>query len=360
MRKLFTDYLNEIPKEALFEQYIVNNLSNRECCEFFNTSPTMLSRILKEYNIKKSKKASAEIGKRTKLEKYGSAGYNNRDKAKQTCIETYGVENVFQREEIKSKSEQTKLERYNNAHFVNPEKNLQTKIDRYGSIEEAYRQRNLKSAEIFMERYGVENAALAEEVKNKIINTQKINWASKSEEEKQTIADKISKANKGRTVWNKGKKVGPVPEVKKAEILAKQYETKKNNNSFNSSSSEESFYTRLLALFAEDDIIKQYSTDPRYPFNCDFYIKSLDLFIELNFNWTHGYKLFEGTEQDLCRLHVWETKAITSDYYKNAIETWTKRDTQKYATATANNLNYLVYYLESELENFEEDIKLYA
>ena len=360
MRKLFTDYLNEISKEALFEQYITNNLSNSECCEFFNVGSSMLSRILKEYNIKKSKTASAEKAKQTKLNKYGSAGYNNREKARQTCIETYGVENVFQRDEIKVKSEQTKLARYNNAHFVNPEKNLQTKIDKYGSVEEAYKQRNKKSVKTCLDRYGVENVAYADEIKNKIITTQKSNWANKTEEEKQRIATKISVANKGRVVWNKNKKVGPVPEDKKAEILAKQYVTKRNNNSFNSSSGESIFYTKLLQLFSEDDVITQYNTDSRYPFNCDFYIKSLDLFIELNFNWTHGYKPFEGTEQDLQKLQAWETKALTSDYYKNAIETWTVRDTQKYNTAKTNNLNYLMYYSESEIENFEEDIKQYA
>lgn len=360
MRKLFADYLNEISKEDMYQQYVVNNLSIKECQEYFNIGQSMLMRILKEYNIKKPKDAHIKNIKKSKLEKYGSENYNNRDKAKQTCIDVYGVENVFQLDDIKSKSEQTKLEKYNNAHYVNPDKNIQTKIALYGSVEEAYKQRNIKSIETCLERYGVENAACAEDVKNKIITTQKINWANKTEEERQAIANKISIANKGRVVWNKGKKVGPVPESKKVEILAKQYETKKNNNSFNSSSGESIFYKKLLKIFSEDDVITQYSSDSRYPFNCDFYIKSLDLFIELNFNWTHGYKLFEGTEQDLQKLQKWEAKAHSSDYYKNAIETWTKRDTQKYNAAKVNNLNYLVYYSEAEIEHFEEDIKKYA
>ena len=36
----------------------------------------------------------------------------------------------------------------------------------------------------------------------------------------------------------------------------------------------------------------------RYPFACDFYISSLDLFIECNYHWTHGGKPYEGTEDD--------------------------------------------------------------
>ena len=201
-------FINEISKESLYQQYIVNNLSIKECQEYFNIGQSMLMRVLKEYNIKKPKDAHVKNIKKSKLERYGSENYNNRDRAKQTCIETYGVENVFQLDNVKSKSEQTKLERYNNAHYVNTNKNIQTKIALYGSVKEAYKQRNIKSIETCIERYGVENVALVEEVKNKIISTQKLNWANKSEKEKQDIAKKISSANKGRIVWNKGKKIG--------------------------------------------------------------------------------------------------------------------------------------------------------
>ena len=45
------------------------------------------------------------------------------------------------------------------------------------------------------------------------------------------------------------------------------------------------------------DVITQYKDD-RYPFACDFYIPSLDLFIECNYHWTHGGKPYEGTEDD--------------------------------------------------------------
>ena len=44
-----------------------------------------------------------ELIKRTKLEKYGSSTYNNRDKAVETNLEKYGVENVAQLDEIKEK-----------------------------------------------------------------------------------------------------------------------------------------------------------------------------------------------------------------------------------------------------------------
>jgi hypothetical protein len=48
-------------------------------------------------------------------------------------------------------------------------------------------------------------------------------------------------------------------------------------------------------------------------------------------------------------LLTWQEKAKTSKYYENAIVTWTVRDVAKIATAKANNLNYKIYYEESEL-----------
>lgn len=65
------------------------------------------------------------------------------------------------------------------------------------------------------------------------------------------------------------------------ETKLKIYKSKKQNNSFNSSSYEENFYSNLLTIFENSDVVRQYK-DERYPFACDFYIKPLDLFIELN------------------------------------------------------------------------------
>ena len=168
--------------------------------------------------------------------------------------------------------------------------------------------------------------------------------------------------------WNKGQKMleeqkakisetllNKTPEEKQA-IMNKQYETKRQNNTFVTSEGEENFYIKLLNLFPANGIIRQYK-ESRYPFKCDFYIKSLDIFIELNFTWTHGFKPFEGTEQDLLMLEYWKKRAAKSNFYKEAIETWTQRDVLKFKTAKENNLNYLTYYSEADTKNLEEDLK---
>ena len=91
---------------------------------------------------------------RTKLSKYGDPNYNNKEKIKRTSLERYGVENVFQNNEIKAKiknsiidhfgsyknawdeiiksTKKTKFERYGDANYNNKEKIKRTSLERYG------------------------------------------------------------------------------------------------------------------------------------------------------------------------------------------------------------------------------------
>lgn len=134
-----------------------------------------------------------------------------------------------------------------------------------------------------------------------------------------------------------------------ADILSKVYHSKTLNNSFNSSSPEDRYYNYLREKYGEDDIVRQYK-DSRYPFMCDFYIKSEDLFIELNLNWTHGFHPFNPENpEDIKLLTRWEERAVTSKFYKNAVDVWTRRDVEKQKVAKENKLNYKCYYNEIEM-----------
>lgn len=182
---------------------------------------------------------------------------------------------------------------------------------------------------------------------NKGIKTGKPSWNTGVKMSRKA-KEKMSKAHKGKTPWNKGQKY-QLSEKVKASMLQKEYETKRLNNSFNTSSPEEIYYNFLCEKYSKEDVIRQYK-DERYPFQCDFYIKSEDLFIELNLSWTHGGKLFDKNSlQDIETLNRWKEKAETSEYYKNAIETWTVRDVNKYNTFIQNNLNFKIYYKEQDL-----------
>ena len=133
----------------------------------------------------------------------------------------------------------------------------------------------------------------------------------------------------------------------RADILRKSWQTKRRNGTFNTSKPETTLYSLLCDVFGKEDVLRQYNNDPRYPFYCDFYIKSLDLFIELNAHWSHGERWFnEHDENDLAVLKKWQEKAEQkgSYYYQQAIDIWTKRDPMKRKTAEDNHLNYVVFW----------------
>lgn len=140
---------------------------------------------------------------------------------------------------------------------------------------------------------------------------------------------------------HKGKKLTKA----QLEIRAsKEYLTKKKNNSFNTSKPEEELYKQLLEQYNEKTILRRYK-DYRYPFYCDFYIIEDDLFIELNAHWTHGGKPYDPNDKECQeKLKLWQEKAKQSQFYANAIKTWTERDVEKLRIAKENNLNYKVIY----------------
>ena len=119
----------------------------------------------------------------------------------------------------------------------------------------------------------------------------------------------------------------------------------KINNTYGKSQEEENYYKTLVQKYGEDDVIRQYSDPKRYPFDCDFYIPSEDLFIEINKHWTHGGHPFDKMSlNDISKLEQWEENAKTSQFYKNAIYVWTDLDVRKQDCAKQNHLNYQVIY----------------
>lgn len=250
-----------------------------------------------------------EKSKLTRLKKYGDVNYNNREKSKKTCLDKYGADNPWKAKEVQEKIKQTNLERRGVEYsFQDPstiEKVKKTKLKRHG--DEKYNNRE-KCKETCKEKYGVENVFQSKEIMSK---------------------------------------------VDKEECLKKAIETKKKNNTFNTSKSENLVYQELCNLFDKENIIRQFS-DSRYPFSCDFYISNLDLFIECNFHWTHGFHWFnENDKEDLRILNLWKSK--NSKYYQQAIYTWTNLDLRKRDMAKRNNLNYLVFWNLEEFYEWEKD-----
>jgi hypothetical protein len=77
-----------------------------------------------------------------------------------------------------------------------------------------------------------------------------------------------------------------------------------------------------------------------YPFYCDFYIPELDFYLEFQGFWSHNKEPFNFKKKKHKKiLNLWKNK--NTEYYNNAIKTWTERDPLKRKIAKNNKLNYL-------------------
>ena len=139
-------------------------------------------------------------------------------------------------------------------------------------------------------------------------------------------------------------------------VRLKQYATQKKNKSFGKSKAEDASYQHLCSLYSSQDIERQYASIV-YPYKADFYIKSLNLYIECNYNWTHGSKrchepFDSNNEMHKKELELLKEKAKASKYYQNAIYQWTDLDVRKRQCAIDNKLNWLCFYSENAFYNY--------
>ena len=139
----------------------------------------------------------------------------------------------------------------------------------------------------------------------------------------------------------------------------KEIETKKKNGTTTSSNPENESYNILVKLFP--DVVRWYNSDARYPYECDFYIPSKDLFIECNYHYTHGPHPFNCNDKDDIALleYIRSKQGYLENGSKNSYyvyeDVWTRRDVEKLACAKLNNLNYIyAYNLDEFISKIEE------
>ena len=306
---------NATIKKQLFEkldkeklQTLYNNFSRKEILQQLNieisdTSLSCLSSLIKLWDIDRSKEDFHKIESR--INKIIVDEYTWTDSARQKRLNTIKNKDIEAKQNIVQKTKETKLERYGDCNYNNTDKRIQTIENKYESMECMYSLNAEKTIKTKINKYGsVYNCFIDGMIKN----------------------------------------YGSVEEARKQSKF-KEINTKRNNHTLNSSKCEDLLYENLCTIFGEDDIIRNYNSDERYPFACDFYIKSEDKFIELNAHWTHGGMPFDPEDEECQKqLQKWKEKAKTSKFYENAIDIWTRRDVQKLQLAIENNLNYEIIW----------------
>ena len=341
--KPIRDYLdtryNDIPpemfsyKEVLFR--IKHNIETRPTCEICGAPVVFVGKTCggtfpNYYHATCCKEHERLLSKQKEIE---------------TLKSKYGVDTTFKIPEIN----QRRLER-----SISPEakaKRRQTMKDRYGY---EYAFRNPESVE-------VAKANSAKYRTNRAKNTAKM--------QRILLEDPTKIIDDYRGIPEYEELVKSYDEY--TTILNKGYNTQKENGTMTTSSKEEKLYDILSSNF--DSVERNYKEE-RYNHRCDFYIPSLDLFIEYQGSMFHGGRPYDQ-DDEICQEHLQYlmTKAdarrnITGaefTRYDSEIAVWTYGDVQKRDEAIKNKLNYLEIYPDIDLDdipdiinaNYNENIK---
>lgn len=243
-----------------------------------------------------------------------------KEKQTKVVMEKYGVDNVFRKETF--------------SDFV---------------TDEAVKEGRVKRNKTMLERYGVLEPNQNPEIKNRMLETLKQTNLEKYGVEYAMQNPEIAKLSSELRQESMLHRYGAANSVQIPEIKEKIFQSRRKNGTLSSSASEDALYELLIKQFGEFDVLRNVEIDHRYPFKVDFYIKSLDLFIELNGDASHGGHWFNSNDSDdQKKLLMWTEKlnesGNKSTRYKKMIETWTVRDVLKRKTAKENDLNYVVFW----------------
>ena len=303
------DHVNEIQqhvRESLYKKYGAYDVMH---------IPHILQKI-KNTNLKK-------FGVEFPLQQLKKENSEIYQKISQTCINKFGVDSPLKNKEVREKIKQTNIQKYGVDNLF-----------KSNIIKEKIKQTNIQ-------KYGVDNLFKNDIIKEKIkqTNIQKygVDYLFKSN----IIKEKIKQTNI--------QKYGVDNPLKNKEIWKKSQD---NRQISSKSKLENNFLNYLKLKYESDDIITQYKSK-EYPYYCDFYIKSINLYIEIQGHWTHNDHPFDiNNLNDQLIMDIWRTKSLSDKYYKNALNTWTIKDVEKRNTAIQNNLNYLEIFGKTDLNKY--------
>ena len=319
---------------------------------------------------------------------YRNKSQEFKDKVVKICLERYGVEHYCQSEQhlkiVREKMDQTiekmkqkNLELYgfdsfsktpmfkakqkaNEKQRVLKQKTACVKkfgVDSFSKtpmfrecLKEKHDEIQEKTKQTCLKTLGVDRPTKSPKVKEKIKQTCLKNWGETTNLKTPETKAQIKKTNEI--------KYGFDNPSKSLEVQAKIYQTKKANGSFNKSSFEEQVYDLLLTKFLKEDIKRQYRSE-LYPYACDFYIESLDLYIECNGMWTHGWydhkclgSFDPANPKHIEVLNIWKEKGKKSEFFRNAVHCWTVLDVKKLEIAKKNNLNFTIFWTIEDVINW--------
>lgn len=258
-------------------------------------------------------------------------------------LEKYGVEHTSQLKEVTDKRTKSRADHVNEIQ-QHVRESLYKKYGAYDvmhipHILQKIKNTNLKKfgVEFPLQQLKKENSEIYQKISQTCINKFGVGSPLKNKE----VREKIKQTNI--------QKYGVDNPLKNKEIWKKSQD---NRQISSKSKLENNFLNYLKLKYESDDIITQYKSK-EYPYYCDFYIKSINLYIEIQGHWTHNDHPFDiNNLNDQLIMDIWRTKSLSDKYYKNALNTWTIKDVEKRNTAIQNNLNYLEIFGKTDLNKY--------
>ena len=258
-------------------------------------------------------------------------------------LEKYGVEHTSQLKEVTDKRTKSRADHVNEIQ-QHVRESLYKKYGAYDvmhipHILQKIKNTNLKKfgVEFPLQQLKKENSEIYQKISQTCINKFGVDSPLKNKE----VREKIKQTNI--------QKYGVDNPLKNKEIWKKSQD---NRQISSKSKLENNFLNYLKLKYEPDDIITQYKSK-EYPYYCDFYIKSINLYIEIQGHWTHNDHPFDiNNLNDQLIMDIWRTKSLSDKYYKNALNTWTIKDVEKRNTAIQNNLNYLEIFGKTDLNKY--------
>ena len=294
----------ESVRNSLLMHYGVTSPMKSEICK-----QKAIATFMRHYGVRwnlASKDVREQIAK-TMIEKYGYRYPIQspviREKTRKTCLERYGTEYVMSTDHFQEASRKTCLERYG---YEYP-----------GQVPEI----QMKREQTCLERYGFRNPWSSPDVKQKI---------------KLTNIERFGGVSPNCSI----------------DVRMKALETARRNRTIShyKTSYEKIVERLLLSYFGEDDVVYQYIDKDRYPWKCDFYVKSEDLFVEVQGYWTHGHKPYDPEDMETVSLVEQWKEAVKRkkegmvpgiSKYESAIYNYTIRDVEKRRCAKEHSLKYI-------------------
>ena len=323
---------------------------------YFNDNPSTFTEILFriKYNIKRNYcsicgkptyfKGIAWYKKTGKLYadfcscKCSMNSSKTKEAYKKSCIDKYGVDNPMKNKNVINKGKETCKNKYGVVR---------------ASLLKEYQNKTKKTNLL---KYGVEAPLQNKEINKKWHETCYVNFGTYSPLANKEIYNKTEETTYKKygvyCVFNRKENREKLLSEKTKQ---KRYETLRRNHTFNTSKIEETIYEKLIDIYGKNDILREYKDKDRYPYRCDFYIKSLDLFIEVQGYYTHGKEPYNPNSI----RHQILVQKYKERYGTNCqpVTIWTIKDVEKRNKAKENNLKYLEIF-HKDILKIKQDITI--